>query len=539
MEAPLRAAIRASTLAWVRIKKIVNEKGERIKVGPKSPHFFLEDIYNDESDDIAVQKPSQAGVSTYAILTEIHDARYWGINQIHTLPTVNDVGKFVPSKTNEIIKRNPAIREGMGKKDVESVGTKQFGKGFVYYKGTFSERESLMLTSDRNWYDELDKSDMGQIGNYESRMEGASSWKQRRSISTPTLPGYGINKAFLESDQKEWRFTCQNCLKRQHMEWPANIDLVKKRYVCKFCGEPIRPETLRPYHKKFNPQGTGKWEARYPGRKRSGYHITQMIVPWISPESLVEYWNDALAGKNEATMEYFYNHKLGEPYVNAESAIPASTVLQNLTTAPHIEVNSVMGVDVQERELYAILGNEEGVYGILRIPDVYDGEELVKGKWDRWAELMEIYDVRWCVIDGGYKPNDSIAAAKRFPGRVWVNWYKESKSKAKIIRFQDEDFKGKQQEDPEDEYKVLTDRERIIDYMLARMRRGFPKFFYGPYDEAVKMLIGHLSTTYARTVTDRLGQEKREWVSTGKDDLLHALVYYTIALEKKRKVEGQ
>jgi hypothetical protein len=524
----LESAARASTLAWVRINRIVNEKGERIKVGPNSPHFFLEALYEDEADDIVTQKPSQAGVSTYAILTEIHDARYWGINQIHTLPTVADVGKFVPSKTNEIIKRNPVIKRGMGKKDVESVGTKQFGKGFVYYKGTHSERESLMLTSDRNWYDELDKSDMGQIGNYESRMEGATSLKQRRSISTPTLPGYGINKAFIESDQKEWRFTCGKCHLRQHMEWPANVDMKKRIYVCRECGAPITNEIIR----------AGRWEARYPGRKISGYHITQMIVPWISAGNLIDYWNDAVAGKNEATMEYFYNHKLGLPYVSAESAIPASTILRNLTTSEHLEINSVMGVDVQERELYLMIGNEQGIYVIARVPDIYEGEELVKSKWDRWAEMMEVYDVRYCVIDGGYKPNDSIAAARRFPGRVWVNWYKESSAKAKIIRFQDEDFQGKQEEDPEDEYKVLTDRDRIIDYTLAQLRNGFPRFFYGPHDEAVKMLIAHVSTTYARTVTDRLGQIRREWVSTGKDDLLHALIYYMIGMEKKRKNES-
>ena len=180
--------IHASTLVWIIENQIKNEKGKPIDLGPGSNHFFLWDLYNDRAKEIVTKKPSQSGVSTWAILSGMHDGRYWGINQIHTLPTGADVAKFVPSKVNEIIKHNPIIRQGMSDKEVDSIGQKQFGKGFVYYKGTHSERESLMLTSDRNTYDELDKSDQAAIGFYNSRQEGAESLKEKRWISTPTMP---------------------------------------------------------------------------------------------------------------------------------------------------------------------------------------------------------------------------------------------------------------------------------------------------------------------------------------------------------------
>lgn len=541
---PVEVAIRASTRAWIRAKGIVNEKGKPIDVGKNSPHFFLNELYDlppdEKGQEVVIQKPSQAGVSTWAILSEIHDSRFYGINQIHTLPTIDAVNKFVPSKVNEMIKRNPAIKMLVKDKEVESVSQKQFGKGFLYFKGTKSESESLMLTSDRNTYDELDKSEMQSIGIYDSRQEGWDSLRQKRYISTPTVPNYGINKVFLESDQRHWRFNCGHCKKEQHMEWPANVSLERKVYVCNTCGKDLKSEWIRPKSKQ-NPEGTGRWKAKYPGRKRRGYLMTQMIIPWITCESLVNYYNDAQAGKNEATMDYFYNHKLGLPYVSSESRISKDLILRNLTNKDHIELNSCMGVDVQERELYLQIGTEEGVFVIARVRDT---EEYIeshgkhgKSKWDRWAELMEAYDVRYCVIDGGYKPQDSIDAAKRFPGRVWVNWYKDDPKKAKVIRWADDEFTG-DQKDFEEEIRILTERDRIIDLLLEDLKQGRIRFFYGPHDEAIKMLIEHVETTYARTVTDRLGIASREWVSTGKDDLLHALIYFKIALERKARTES-
>lgn len=531
MTTALEAAIRASTLVWIHQKKIKNEKGKLVDVSANSAHFFLHALYQDRSQEIATQKPSQIGVSTWAILTELHDARYWGINQIHTLPTGADVQKFVPSKVNEIIKQNPDIKMGLSSKEVDAVSQKQLGKAFLYFKGTHSEREALMLTSDRNTYDEIDKSDMTQINNYESRLEGADSLRQKRYISTPTLPGYGVNNYFEKSDQKYWRFPCTKCGKEQHMTWPENIDLQKKIYICKHCRSEITTKTIR----------NGQWKAKYPDRAISGYQLTQMIAPWITPAQMVDAFRDAETGRNDMTLEYFFNHKLGLPYMDSTSQIPSTLIHRNLSQQEHVEVNSVMGVDVQLRELYAWLGNERGVYGILRIQDSpeYTESDGKKGKskWDRWAEIMDAYDVRYCVIDGGFMPNEVLKQAERFYGRVWVSWYKEDPKKTKVFRWNDLDFTAKEKSFTE-EVTVLIDRNRAIDQLLAQLRNGFVRFFYSATDPAIAMLVAHVQTTYARIVTDRLGLESREWVSTGKDDLLHAGVYFSAALEKKKQLEG-
>lgn len=504
-------------MAWIKEEGIKNEKGKPIGVGKQADHYFLTDLYIDQSQKIAIRKPSQVGVSTWVILTSIHDAKYWGINQIHTLPTAADVGKFVPSKTNEIIKVNPTVRMGIKEKEVDAVSQKQFGKGFIYYKGTFSEREALMLTSDRNWYDEVDKSDQKALGDYASRLESADSLKQERWLSTPTVSGFGIDRVFETSDQKHWRFNCGHCRMEQHMTWENNVDLKEGKYVCKKCYREITHDMMR----------EGKWVPRFPGRETSGYWVNQMMAPWVLPSQLVKAYRQAEAGQNDMTMEYFYNHKLGMPYMDEQNQINRSFILNNLINAEHGWGETVIGVDVQQDELYVIGGNTEGVYIIAVLRDEN------KTKWERLEEIMEVYKTRFVVIDAGYKPNDVLEFARKYPYRVYMNWYKDDPKKAKIVRYGDEVDFTKKSVTFEEEIKILTERDRMIDFLLNDLKNGKIRFFYKADDKVIQRLIAHCETTYARMVTDRLGMEKREWVSTGKDDFLHALIYFRIALMKQ------
>lgn len=540
-----KASAAHDPLEWIEEHGIVNEKGKPIDISPDSDHFFLHDIYDDMSKKIAVRKPSQAGLSLWAIVAKgLHGVIEWGINVIHSLPTATDVAKFVPAKVNELIKKNPKIRQGLTDKDVDAIAQKQFGKGFIYYQGTQTDRDVTMVTSDRNIYDELDRSNMQQIGALKSRQEGAESLKEEIWISTPTIPNFGIDEKFSEGDQKHWRFRCGECGREQHMVWPDNVDMKRERYVCSACGKPLKEKWIRP-KTDLNPEGTGHWKARFPktddelaeGRAISSYWLTQMIFPWhwVSCADLIQEYRER---EKKGQLDYFHNHKLGLPYVSADSQIPASLIYRNLTQRDHVEVNCIMGVDVQLRELYAMIGTEEGVFGIIVVREEYDEYgNTTKSKWDRLAEIMEVYDIRLAVIDGGFTPNEVMDFAKRFPNRVYVNWYKDDPKHAKVIRFADEDFQ-KPPKTFEEEVTVLTERDRMIDWVLADLKSSGIRFFYHQDDEAIQHLVKHTGTTYARTVTDRLGLASREWVSTGKDDFLHALIYWRIALEKRRTTMG-
>lgn len=497
---------------WIGKNRIKNESGEPIEFGD---HRFLWEIYDDQSPVLVLRKGSQIGASTMEVLKTFHAARFWGINQIYTLPTVDDVAEFVKSKVNRILKVNPCIRQGVSSKDVDSVEQKQIGKAFLFFKGTYTEKEAIMLTSDRNIHDELDKSKPEVIRDYMSRI-GFSKIRSQHYFSTPTMPDVGVDKLFGQSDQKYWRFNCPRCGYRQHMEWDKNLDRERKIYVCQKCRREITSRQVC---------DLGEWEAKFPGETISGYWINQMMCPWRTAADLMK--EESLAEDTQ----YFYNFVLGLPYLSAELRIPASLFLKNLTeVSADSEGGNVMGADTGN-ENHVIIGNKKGIFWIGKLKDRPN-----RTRWQQMAELIQFYDIRTCVVDAMPWTEEALLLAKKFPYRVFVNFYKEDPKMLEVVRWNDE--KEGEDKEFEEEVKVLTSRNRIIDDTISALRRGEIKFAVPKNSPAFRMLIDHSQTMYSRTVTDKLGQEKREWESTtGADHLWHALIYWHIALKKRNKYE--
>lgn len=505
-----------SILHWILNNKIKNENGEPIEF---ENHRFMLDIYADRRPIQVIRKASQVGASTMEILRTLHGARFWGINQIYTLPTGDDVLKFVQSKVNRIMDVNPVVKQGVAPKSIDSIEQKQIGKSFIYFKGTFTEREAIMLSSDRNIHDELDKSKTDVIRDYTSRM-GYSKIRSQHYFSTPTVPEFGVDRIFQQSDQKYWRFNCPHCRFRQHMEWDKNVDEERGIYICQQCKKLITPQDINEH---------GSWEAKFPGRPMSGYWISQMHAPWRTAQDLIKEKTDA----DDDT--YFYNMILGLPYLSADQRIPSSLFIRNVTDvkADSTEEYNVMGIDTGAgtgKGNHVIIGNKLGIFWIGILTD-HEG----KDRWQQAADLITFFDIRVVVVDGQPYTREAFELAKQFPYRVYLSWFKDDPKMLEVIRFFDEK-EGKEPEF-EEEVKVFSSRTRIMDDTISALRKGEIKFSMSNSSPTFKMLIEHAQTMYARNVTDKLGQVKREWANTGPNDFWLALIYWHIALLKRAKYE--
>ena len=138
---------------WIAQNKIKNEKGLKIDF---RNHLFLYDVYNDFSPKLVCLKAAQIGFSTMAILKSLWLAKHRGIDIIYTLPTANDVNDFVSGKVNRIIVQNPCLQDYV--KDKDTIEQKRVGNNVIYYRGTWTEKAALMVSSDLNIYDEEDRS---------------------------------------------------------------------------------------------------------------------------------------------------------------------------------------------------------------------------------------------------------------------------------------------------------------------------------------------------------------------------------------------
>jgi len=447
--------------------------------------------------------------------------KYWGINQIHTLPSEKDVWKFVPTKVDRILRANKI------KLDKDSTEIKGIDKGVVYYQGTFTEKAPIIISSDRNIYDEVDRSKMRVIGDYTSRM-AASKMGEEIYISTPTIPDFGIDKLFQQSDQKYWRFNCPHCNYRQYMEWEENVDLEKGIYICRKCKKEITPRQI---------SDLGSWEARFPNEPVSGYWINQMMC-WGAKRIIKEY-NESMEGMKGKDEQYFYNFVLGLPYLSAEQKIEASLFLRNIIKKEISGAGrNIMGIDIGKgsgKGCHVIVGNELGIFWINVLKDRVMADGKIQTTWDQIGELIEFYDVWTAVVDATYETEKCQMLAKKYRYKVYLNFYTDDPKMLEVSRFGDE--KKKLPEKFEDEITVLTSKNRIMDDTVSALRRGEIRFAMPESSSTFKLLIKHAQTMYARNVEDRYGQIKREWVSLGADDLWHALVYWTIALKKRLKSE--
>src|SRR5690606_3332428 len=210
------------------------ENGNKLEF---SKHHFLLEPYMDNTPLQVVRKASQVGWSTLAIVRAFHLANFIKANVIYTLPSKSIVKDFVTPKVDPIVENNPTLKAMVG--DVDSMGLKQIGERFVYFRSSWDEASGIAISAHVLISDELDRSNQKAIKTYRTRLDSAKldrpelGWEWQ--FSNPTIPGYGVDEKWQESDQKRWMIKCGKCNKWQELTYPESINFKTKEYICKSC----------------------------------------------------------------------------------------------------------------------------------------------------------------------------------------------------------------------------------------------------------------------------------------------------------------
>ena len=217
-------------------------------------------------------KAAQIGFSTLAVLKQLWVAYRKGLETIYCLPTMDDVKAFVSAKVNRMIGLNPILQEYV--RDRDTIEQKTVGGNVIYYRGTMTEREALMIPADLLIVDEEDRANQLILGQYESRLQH-SKYQWQWHFSNPSAPSAGVDKYWQISDQKHWFITCPECQEEQYLSWPESVSEERGLFVCKYCDGEITDDARR----------YGRWVEKYErdkDRKYSGYWIPLLICPWVT-----------------------------------------------------------------------------------------------------------------------------------------------------------------------------------------------------------------------------------------------------------------
>ncbi len=473
---------------WLLEHNIKNELGMPISF---DNHRFLWDIYADTADDLVVIKGAQIGMSTCEILRMLYTVKSEGIDIIYTLPTDTDVNDFVGGKVNRIIQNNPVLQEYVSDKD--SVFQKQVGKSMVYFRSTWTKRRATMVTAQQLIHDEIDASKADVVEQYQSRLQ-AQKRKRRHVFSHPSVPSYGVDIFWEQSDQKHWFIMCWHCEKEQYLDWPENVDMKNKWYVCKFCGGRLSDSMRR----------VGRWVPRYRNRAFSGYWVNLMMCPWVPASDLVTKWNDI-----NTTKEYFFNMILGKPYESKEGSITRSDILRNISEDMIDRNRIVIGSDSGIIKHY-VVGTANGIFHY--------------GKTENWNDItaiLRMYSQSILVVDALPDITGPRQMIEEFPGRVFLSYYMEDRKTKELVRWGENENDG----------VVYIDRNRMIQHVVEEYKNmTIPlEGKRGDWEDYIK----HWMNIYRISNVNKQGQTIFRWEKkTTEDHWVHATSYWRAGVSR-------
>ena len=336
---------------WAYLNKVKLSSGEFQVAGHEYQVEIMRGVGVGGSLKRVYKKAAQMTFTESEVLRTLHGMIYSGKGYgypkgvLYLFPTDDDVGEFSKARFAPLIEYNPnAI--GRFVQSTDATNIKKIGKSFLYLHGARltqriqgEKRDSSKLRSrsvDKVVFDERDLMEPGAIAMALERFSH-STVQERIDISTPTIPGWGIDESYEESDQRVWMIRCgkcggDTCLELEFPSCLRQSEDGKVYRACRKCLAEIFPRD-------------GRWIPQYPGREVEGYWISQLNSAYVSPKAILDMYRNPPDGD----FQEFYNSKLGMAYVNAENKLTMNDVYarcgQDAMAVQH-QGPCAMGVDI-------------------------------------------------------------------------------------------------------------------------------------------------------------------------------------------------
>lgn len=545
--------------------------GDR-NIGLRGQRQILQQPLDDQHPHKATQKSRQCGMSE----NEVREVLWFGdthdyIKMAYVFPTFDQVADFSKTRIEEVMKDSPYIKSRMGinpvtgkklagEDVVDNVRLRRIGNSWIFFRSGHTPKAGEGIDVDLVVFDEIDRMAPNvMIAFNETLSSSAYGW--RRDVSTPSLPGVGVNASYKDSDQQHWFMRCPHCghwftmihdFPKGVVELPKdsrgvpNHDLYLKypwieptdthMYVCTKCGEPISDET----------RIKGIWRPLYPYKTAvRGYQISQLICPWISASQLMKKKEDYNLD------QLFENYVIGRPYLGDNVMLTKGDILRCIDTSMKNPY------DLKRREVCQGVdwGNQSwGIDGMRHpdnpekviILDIWsaadsDSTTTKDGRKDnphitRTGEKMRQWEVVRGVFDAGYGKDRNFELMQDFPGRVFSCFYPNLSSSV-----------TKQVEDQwnETDSKVSVDRTMTLKVMAKAFRDGkivipywvsqnplFPTFIKHLTNLVLIRDIEEDEKTKKELIVERVG------TLPGGDHFGHAMNYLSIALRAENSSSG-
>jgi hypothetical protein len=381
-------------------------------------HRYLVGIYQDKSHDVIIRSSAQSGKSEYlncytlGCVSRGHRV-FWvfpteGLRDQHVRDKLDPCIDATPFYSRMVQSAKKGSRSNMAP---DGVSLKQLGKASMALVASNSKTAFKAYTADVAVIDEVDFCDQDNLAMAPDRLQHSTVGHLRR-VSNPTIPGYGIDALYRDSDQRVWHVKCDHCNEWQTVDWFANVvrEVSEGRYelrrfdpeitaVCSHCDAAL------------DRLSRGEWVPMYPGRPVSGYFISQLFAGNRPLSDM--YLRFERGQTNAGQMQAFYNGSLGLPYSAPGSSLTLDILQARVSDHPRL--SSFDG------DCYG--GCDVGSLNHLTIEDAQGRVILIEAvTWGRLDECMSLFPNMTLVIDALPELNRCMEWAARYPGRVFRSY---------------------------------------------------------------------------------------------------------------------
>lgn len=502
-------------------------------------------LYEDEHQRKVVRKPSQKGLSEWAITIACFvlafGARYYGLkhkaglNVGYVFSTKEAVTFFSKERFSGLRAETAFLANLFTHYD--AVTFKQAGKSYLYVAGGQSVAGMKSFAADLLILDEYEEIAKSIVSLAQKRLNN-SALAHEIKLSTPGLPGVGIDAEYLASDQKVWEVLCPACGEYNELDFFRDVRAdgevrqvwetwdkerlwkARMHVACPNCKVPV--DTF----------GPGRWTKRRPEVESvSGYYVPPLSVGKVDLNRLAV--TSISADPSELTE--FYRSDLGLPYSPKGSRVTESMLKMLSAELPQSRLPAArwrdvtMGVDVGAKYNYRISASGPDSKRYV----------IAMGVVSSWAELdrlMSDYGVRRCVIDALPELNGCKDWALRHKGKVFRAFYPSTDAlKTRMFRLAGEHKEERAREadaneaDKQEAYTVQINRTMAMDAVfsiVSKQEEHWPAAIHND-PEVEKQMCAPVRVL----VKDKDGQEHARWEHTTPDHYFHACVYDLVAFK--------
>lgn len=489
-------------------------------------HEYQEAILKDPSSNIVITKSAQIGISEMsARLAVARSVLVNGFSTIYTLPSASAAQSFMKTRISPIIDSSPYLRE-LVSSDVDNATVKRFGDSYIWLKGCQVDRQAISTPADMVVFDEVDNSDQDVMTLFESRIIH-SDYKLTVKLSTPTIPGYGISKAFDTSKRKFNFAQCPHCSAwfypdyYEHVKIPGYSkplsEITKRDFAspsflwhkahlaCPSCSKPVDLRTTKRNWVVENPD-----DAFFD----SGYRVSPFDNPMtILPQDLVK------ASVTFTRPQDFVNQRLGLPMEDSETSLALDELERAIISEyPGGGHSYVMGLDMGNT-CWAVIGAvlPDNTVIIVRVEPI-----PVHKVVSRVQELTLQYRLRMVVVDRG-PMTEAVYQIQQTVRNSFAAVFVQSKN---IELFRVTDREAAPDKGVEDMRQVNIAKDSVMDLMMSMVRTHQ---ILKVSDEHDRVWQSHMMDN-KRIKAFKNGEMVYTWVkTTGEDHYAMALVYLIVA----------